>query len=86
MLIFLPGWGTDKSINFVSDSKKIRETIFLHAVKSLKRLAVYSCLSVNSDFIIKVFDTYKQWVDFHSSYLAIDCYQEQKDEELLFSI
>ena len=78
--ILLSGLGTDESINFVSDSKKIRETISLHAVKLSKRLAVYSCLTVNSDFIIKVFDTYKQGVDFLNSYFSIDLYQEQKDE------
>ena len=55
--ILLSGLGTDESISFLSDSKNIRETIFLHAVKLSKRLAVYSCLTVNSDFIIKVFDT-----------------------------
>ena len=76
----LSGLGTDESINFVSDSKKIRETIFLHAVKLSKRLAVYSCFTVNSDFIIKVFDTYKRGVDFRNSYLSMDRYQEQKDE------
>ena len=64
--ILLSRLGTDESINFVSDSQKIRETIFLHTVKLSKRLAVYSCLTVNSDFIIKVFDTYKQGVDFHN--------------------
>ena len=76
----LSGLGTDESINFVSDSKKIRETTFLHAFKLSKRLAVHSCFTVNSDFIIKVFDTYKRGVDFRNSYLSMDRYQEQKDE------
>ena len=76
----LSGLGTDESINFVSDPKKIRDTIFLHAFKLLKRLAVYSCLTVSSDLIIKVFDTYKRGLDFHNLYLSRDRYQEQNDE------
>ena len=55
---------------------KIREIVFLNAVKLSKRLAIYSCLNVNPDFIIKVFDTYKRGVDFNNSYLSIDHYQE----------
>ena len=55
---------------------KIREIVFLNAVKLSKRLAIYSCLNVNPDFIIKVFDTYERGVDFNDSYLSIDHYQE----------
>ena len=60
--------------------RKLERLFFLHAAKLSKRLAIYSCLTVNSDFIIKVFDTHKRAVDFHNSYLSIDRYQEQKDE------
>ena len=66
---------------------KIREInsiklVFLHPVTLSKRLATYSCQTVNSDFIIKVFDTYKCGVDFYNPYLSIDRYQEEieKDE------
>ena len=64
---------------------KIRDILFLNAVKLSKRLAVHSCRTVNSDFIIKVFDTYKRGVDFYNPYLSIDRYQEekQKDESFL---
>ena len=57
---------------------KIREIVFSHAIKVSKRLAVYSCLNVNSDFIIDVFNTYKRGVDFYNPYLSIDRYQEEK--------
>ena len=43
---------------------KIREIVFLNAVKLSKRLAIYLCLNVNPDFVIKLFDTYKRGVDF----------------------
>ena len=55
---------------------KIGEIVFLNAVKLSKKLPIYSCLNVNPDFIVKVFDTYKCGIDFNNSYLSIDHYQE----------
>ena len=57
---------------------EITEIVFLHVIKLSKRLAAYSCLNVNSDFIIEVFNTYKRGVDFYNPYLSIDRYQEEK--------
>ena len=79
----LSGLDTDKCRNStVCNSKncfdfkkvKIGEIVFLNAVKLSKRLAIYLCLNVNPDFIIKVFDTYKRGVDFNNLYLPIDHY------------
>ena len=61
---------------------KITETaFFLHGIKLSKRLAVYSCLNVNSDFIMEVFNKYKRGVDFYNPYVSIDRYQEKKKKK-----
>ena len=59
---------------------KIREIVFLHAIRLSKRHAVYSCRTVNSDFIINVFDTRKRGIDFYNPYLSINRYQEEKEK------
>ena len=60
---------------------KIREIVFLHAIKLSRRPAIYSCRTFNPDFIINVFDTYKRGVDFYNLYLSIDCDQEEKEKD-----
>ena len=61
--------------------KKVREVVFLYAVKLSKRLAIHSNLSVDESFIKKVFSTYKRGSDFYNPYLSIErCEKEKKDE------
>ena len=59
---------------------KLERLFFLHAIRLSKRHTVYSCRTVNSDFIINVFDTRKRGIDFYNPYLSIDRYQEEKEK------
>ena len=65
-------------IALVLKKLKLQRLLFLHGIKLSKRLAAYSYLNVNSDFIIEVFNTYKRGVDFYNPYVSIDRYQEKK--------
>ena len=69
-------------LRIVSVLKKLKlERLFFYMLLHYqKRLAMYSCRTVNSDFIMKVFDTYKRGVDFYNPYLSIDRYQEEKEK------
>ena len=56
---------------------KIKEIVFEATLKSAKKLVKQSCVSVDSYFIIDVFNTYKQGVEFRNLYLIIE---RRKDE------
>lgn len=51
---------------------KIKEILFEATLKSAKKLVKQSCVSVDSYFIIDVFNTYKQGVEFRNQYLTIE--------------
>ena len=51
---------------------KIKEIVFQATLKSVKKLVKQSCVSVDSYFIIDVFNTYKQGVEFRNQYLTIE--------------
>ena len=51
---------------------KIKAIFFREIVYFCKRLAEFSSLSVNSQFIIDVFNTYKRGEDFFTKYLEIE--------------
>ena len=68
-------------IALVLKKLKLQRLLFLHGIKLSKRLAVYSYLNVNSDFIIEVFNMYKRGVDFYNPYVSIDRYQEKKKKD-----
>ena len=51
---------------------KIKEIVFQATLKSVKKLVKQSCVSVDFYFIIDVFSTYKQGVEFRNQYLTIE--------------
>ena len=51
--------------------------MFETALTFSKKLAEYSCRSVDPYFISDVFNTYKQGVDFRNQYLTIQTYQDE---------
>ena len=59
--------------------KKIRNKniLFELALTFSKKLAEYSCRSVDSYFIIDVFNNYEQGVDFRNQYLTIETYRDE---------
>lgn len=60
---------------------KIKQIIFLHAVKLSKRLAVQSCQVVNSAYVINVFNKYKFGVEFYSPYLSIERPKNKREKD-----
>ena len=51
---------------------KIKEKMFLNAVKLMKRLVIQSCQAVSFNYIRNVFSEYKLWKDYFNPYLTID--------------
>ena len=56
---------------------KIKVKFFRELVNLCKKLTSFSCLTVNSYFIIHAFKTYEKGKDFLSNYLEIE---RSKDE------
>ena len=58
---------------FWSEKKnKVKKIVFEATLKSAKNLVKQSCMSVDYYFIIDVFNTYKQGVEFRNQYLTIE--------------
>ena len=60
---------------FSADSKKkrkLKENIYLNAVKLIRRLVVSTCQTSNAYFFIECFRTYEPNVHYSNSYLSID--------------
>ena len=50
----------------------IKTILFKQAIKLSKQLAEFSCMSVDSYFILDVFNTYKRGEDFRYQFLSIE--------------
>lgn len=50
----------------------IKTILFKQAIKLSKQLAEFSCMSVDSYFILDVFNTYKRGEDFRNQFLSIE--------------
>ena len=56
---------------------KVKEIVFEAALKLSKPIAEHVCMSVDSYFIIDVYDNYKQVVNFRNQYLTIEIGQDE---------
>ena len=56
---------------------KVKTILFKQAIKLSKQLAEFSCMSVDSYFILDVFNTYKRGEDFRNQCLSIE--REEKE-------
>ena len=77
---------TDNCINYTicalfgcqnMKKNKVKEIVFEAALKLSKPLAEHVCMSVDSYFIIDVYDNYKQVVNFRNQYLTIEIGQDE---------
>ena len=50
----------------------IKTILFKQAIKLSKQLAEFSCMSVDSYFILDVFNTYKRGEDLRNQFLSIE--------------
>ena len=57
---------------------KVKEIVFVNALKFSKELAEHSCMCVNSYYIIDVFNNYKRGVDLRNQYLTIERGEEDE--------
>ena len=57
---------------------KVKEILFVNALKFSKELAEHSCMCVNSYYIIDVFNNYKRGVDLRNQYLTIERGEEDE--------
>ena len=73
---------TDCSVSncFMLKKEKVKERMFIHALKLIKHLVIQYCQAVSSDYIRNVFYEYKLWQDYYNPYLSIDR-QEKKENE-----
>lgn len=60
---------------------RLREKLFIYAVKLTKRLVIQSCQVVNGNYILNVFDEYKLWKQYHNPYLTIDHPNDRKKKD-----
>ena len=69
-------------IVYLEKKQKIRQFVYISAVRLIKRLAVATCQTVNSRQIIHCCETYTLWKHDHNHYLTIDRpkKEEKKDE------
>ena len=65
---------------FAMKKQKIKEKLFIHAVKLVKHLVIQSCQAVSFRYIKNVFYEYKLWKHCLNPYLTIDHSKEKKDE------
>lgn len=61
---------------FPIKKQRISQFVYLSAVTLIKRLAVTTCQTVNSNAIQECYDTYTLWNHYCNLYLTIDCPEE----------
>ena len=62
---------------FQYEKNRVKTIVFETALTFSKKLAEYSCRSVDPYFISDVYSTYKWGVDFSNRYLAIERYSDK---------
>ena len=63
---------------FWSGKIKVKEIVFVNALKFSKELVEHSCMYVNSSDIIDVFNNHKRGADFRNQYLTIEGGEEDE--------
>ena len=58
---------------FPTKKQRIKQKVYLLAVKLIKRLAISACQTINSDAIQEYYYTYKLFVHYQNPSLTIDC-------------
>ena len=63
---------------FPMKKRKIKQKVYLFAIKLIKPLAISTCQTINPDTIQEFYYTYNLFVHYHDPYLTIDCQKKKK--------